>query len=283
MTMRTVIESYVLNNSPKILEIGAYDRPTFTKAEANIFFLDALSTEELAADAEKSPSYKKEDIVPVDYIIKSNEYERYINDTFDMILADNVFEHISNPIRWLMSLEKLLNPNGYIFLCIPEYDQIFDRFRNTTDLGHLIADYFEGVPDLDPRHTVELELFYDMNYVNKPNILEDRLSIKRLLEVYKKPHFGMHCHAFSSRTFEYQIIKPILKLGLMELSFVGLHPIYMSFVAVLQKHHAEIKLEYNQILPNPPVEQVPAQNEIPQDNENHNMSLFKRILRRITS
>ena len=101
-----------------------------------------------------------------------------------MILADNVFEHISNPIRWLMSLEKLLNPNGYIFLCIPEYDQIFDRFRNTTDLGHLVADYFEGVPDLDPRHTVELELFYDMNYVNKPNILEDRLSIKRLQEVY---------------------------------------------------------------------------------------------------
>ena len=274
-TLREIVRAHLPAAQAKLLEIGAYDRPTFTKQEANIFFLDVLTQKQLAADAESSPSYKKEAVVPVDYVVESNDYGKYVHDTFDAVIADNVFEHISNPIKWLETLQRMLNPDGFIFLCIPEYDQIFDRFRQPTPLAHLINDYIKDVPDLDPEHSLELSLLYDMNYVKQENVLADRMNMQALRHAYDTPHFGVHCHAFSSKTFEYQIIKPMLMLDIMPLSFVALCPTYMSFVVVLQNRFAPMPLTYEQFVYN----NMPIPS--PQSKKSHSHSIAERILRKI--
>ena len=57
----------------KLLEIGAYDRPTFTKQESEIYFADAQSKNELIVDAPQN-GRKIDSIVDMDYILRSNEY-----------------------------------------------------------------------------------------------------------------------------------------------------------------------------------------------------------------
>ena len=225
--MRDITTKYLNPKESRLLEIGAYDRPTFTKERANIFFVDAQSKEE-----------------EVDYIVSSNEYEKYISDVFNAILADNVFEHISNPIPWLQSLTSLLEPNGYIFLRVPEYKKTFDKFRQQTAFAHLLTDYIRNVPDIDREHSVEVGIYYDMNYIKERNITEENINFERSIHDYNNPHYGVHCHTFSSDTFEKKIINPILMLGILDLSFVRIYCDKGAFTIVLQKGKRDVSLTF---------------------------------------
>lgn len=233
---RKYIQKYIDVQHVKMLEIGAVDEPTFTKHEANIYFVDAHKNER-CADA----------IVAVDYIIHSNEYEKYIHDRFDVIIADNVFEHISNPIRWLQTLNALLEDNGYVFLRIPEYNVIFDKFRAPTTFAHILTDYIRNVPDLDPEHSVEVGIYYDMNYVREENKLHEKINFKRSLNDYNNPHYGVHCHTFSCRSFVNKIMKPILMLGVVDFKFLECSESGTGeFIIALQKSQEEVNLTFDE-------------------------------------
>ena len=46
-----------------------------------------------------------------------------INQTFDLITLMHVFEHLPYPTEWLKKLRKLLTPNGFIFIQVPDPKQ----------------------------------------------------------------------------------------------------------------------------------------------------------------
>ena len=164
----------------------------------NGYYLDILTRKELLNDAENSPSYSV-NIVEPDYIVSSNSYEKDVHDTFDCIIADNVFEHIANPIKWLKTMSLLLEDRGCLFLRIPEYGTCFDRFRSPTNFAHLVSDYIRDVPDKDPVHSVEVGIYYDMNHIGEENNIADKINLERSINDYKNPHFGVHCHTFSGK------------------------------------------------------------------------------------
>ena len=202
----------------------------------------------MIVDAQKN-GRKIDSIVDVDYILRSNKYEMYIHDTFDVIIADNVFEHISNPIKWLQSLSALLRDNGYIFLCIPEYSKIFDRFRTPTTFSHILTDFLRDVPDLDPEHSVEVGIYYDMNFINEKNEIHNKISLDRAKNDYNKPHFGVHCHTFSSKTFVNKIMKPILMLNVVDLKILKCFPSdQASFTVILQKGTEKVNLTFDEFV-----------------------------------
>jgi glycosyltransferase involved in cell wall biosynthesis len=249
LNLKECIQKYVDVRNAKLLEIGAYDRPTFTKQEADIYFVDAQSKEELLADARKNGRYT-EAIVDIDYIIHSNEYEKCIHDKFDVIIADNVFEHISNPIRWLRTLSALLHDNAYAFLCIPEYTAIFDKFRAPTTFAHILTDYIRNVPDLDPEHGIEIGIYYDMGYIREENKIHEKINLERSLNDYKNPHYGMHCHTFSYKTFINKIMKPILMLGVVDFKILECSTNHNggAFIVALQKGREEVALTFDEFV-----------------------------------
>jgi hypothetical protein len=215
--MKSTIEKHVDMQYISMLEIGAYSSQTYRKEDANIKFLDVQSKEILLKDT--IFHNKSTDIVDVDFLVKINKYESYIDETFDVIIADNVFEHISNPIRWLITQASLLNNKEFLFIRCPEYTLVFDKFRNPTDFSHIITDYIKDVPDLDPEHCIESSIFYTLTSVEDRPI-DERISIDNIRHWYENPHFGIHCHCFEYATFINRIIKPILLTGLVDLALV---------------------------------------------------------------
>lgn len=246
--MKNIIKKYVDTKNSKILEIGAYDKPTFSKDESHIYFLDIQSKEELIADSTKKEKQSNA-IVAVDYLVHSNDHEQYIQDKFDVIIADNVFEHVSNPIKWLKTLHDLLNEYGYIFLCIPEHAKCFDKFREHTTFAHIITDYIRDVPDLDPEHSVEVGILYDMNFIKEENLIHEKINFQRSLKDYHNPHYGVHCHVFSQRTFINKIMKPILMLGFFDLKIVDCQSnSKSSFIVILQKAVEKCSLTFDEFV-----------------------------------
>lgn len=62
--------------------------------------------------------------------------------SFDLIILSHVLEHIANPTDFLHSVERLLKPDGYLYIEVPgiENPKIVSR-RFAAQLGHLI--YFD--------------------------------------------------------------------------------------------------------------------------------------------
>lgn len=233
--LREFVEKNVCIKSASFLEIGAYENPTYLKEEVSIKYLDVQQKEDLIYDA----IYNKQNInkiVDCDFIVPSNRYEKYINEQFDVIIADNVFEHVSNPIQWLITCEHLLKGKGsLLFIRLPEFRVIFDKFRSPTTFSHIVHDYLCNVPDLDPKHSVETEIYY--SYGNpEDRYIEDRINIEKLLWAYNNPHFGIHCHCYEYKTFISKIIKPILFTGLVQFNILDhIQDTPYSFITILRK------------------------------------------------
>lgn len=205
------------------LEIGPYLQPTVRKDEGDVRYLDFYSTEELAAfEQDRRP---KGTVIPtVDYVVKSDDYWRYVPDRFDYLIANHVIEHVDNPVQWVIDLARLLHPGGVLFLTVPDKKYNFDRYRADTTLSHLLADYFRGHGD-HREHGVDIGLCYDTSYVGKPMNLDETLDLARLRAAFdEQTHPGRHNHVFQSETFVPRILRPLQKLGLWQYELLEFGP-----------------------------------------------------------
>lgn len=210
---RRLLFRHVDVKSRRGLEIGPYLQPTVRKDEGDVRYLDFYSSEELAAK-EQDRRARGAVIPTVDYVVKSDDYHRYVPDQFDYVIANHVIEHVANPVQWVIDLQRLLRPGGVLFLAVPDKKYNFDRFRSDTPLSHLLTDYFRG--DGDPHeHGVDIALNYDTAYVGKPIDLDERLTLATMKAAFDEaPHPGRHNHVFQSETFVPRILRPLQRMGL---------------------------------------------------------------------
>ena len=219
----------------RVLEIGAFSAPTVDLSEAEVKFLDYYATEELRSMARTS-GVDPASIVAVDYVCRSDDYTEVVEETFDVLVANHVLEHIDRTIAWLQMLRALLRDRGLLFLVLPDKKKSFDRFRSDTSLGHLLFEHLEPEQDVSAVHSFETELYYDSTYVGKENDPAIKLDVERLRRSIVASHPGVHRHVFQFETFGERIMKPLLYTGLLDFALLEIWncPQFGEFAIVLR-------------------------------------------------
>lgn len=119
-----------------VLEIGALDRPVVTPDVADVRYLDHLDTPGLKAKYGADPAVRKDRIVDVGYVWNGGPMSAAIGDgrRFDLVVASHVFEHLADPVGWLLDARNLLADDGRIFLVLPDRRFTFDIKRSDSTL-----------------------------------------------------------------------------------------------------------------------------------------------------
>lgn len=206
------IEKTIDVSKARILEIGAFDYPTYTKDQVAISFMDWFSPEEHFAAHPDAPERAKKAIA-VDYVIKNKNFSERISEKFDLVVANHVVEHISDLIRWYQNISSILNPNGYLFLAVPHKEYTFDKIRQLTSLADILRNYEE---DLEAPTLYQV---FDHHYYRPVRAnqiwdedIQDLLEKKRFTtakaamekakrEIAKNSYVDVHCNVFNHQSF----------------------------------------------------------------------------------
>jgi predicted SAM-dependent methyltransferase len=229
------------------LEIGAYARPTVEPGGCEMFYLDYYSTEELRAQAISGGYENPDNIIPVDFVCKSEDYRGAIDRKFDLVIANHVMEHIVEPIRWLQMLSEFINPGGHLFLTLPDKKYSFDRYRKDSDLADILYDYFSPRPASEKaeRFALQAAIYYDHAYIGGVMDANHLLSEDRLVAEMKQHHAGIHCHVFQGETFLNKILMPLIRMKLIDFSLVYFQPSspFGEFYTVLKRGWSPVELD----------------------------------------
>ena len=211
-----------------ILEIGALNKPTFRKRK-NVKYLDWFSTDELA----KMYPHRVGNIQPIDYVVKSLNFNKVIKDSFDFIAANHVGEHIPNFIFWLKNIDSILNKNGYLFLTLPHKDYTFDYLRPTTSITTMLDRFYRNVNVPEIKDVFEQKYFYRpikkldgwnsvllKEKINKPSFksIEEAWSYSKKL-IRRDGYVDVHCNVFTLSSF-LNIINVLFEENLINLKAI---------------------------------------------------------------
>ncbi len=84
------------------------------------------------------------------------------DDTYDLLLASHVLEHIANPLGALEEWRRVVRPGGHILLIMPHGDKTFDHRRPITTLEHLREDAVRETDENDVTHMEEILRLHDL-------------------------------------------------------------------------------------------------------------------------
>ena len=203
----------------RVLEIGAFSAPTVDPSEAEVKFLDYYATEELRSMA-RANGADPASVVAVDYVCRTDDYSEVVEESFDVLVANHVLEHVDRTIAWLRMVRNLLRDGGLLFLVLPDKKKSFDRFRPDTPLSHLLYEHLAPEQDVSSVHGFETTLYYDMTYISEENDPAIKLDVGRLAQGIATSHPGVHRHVFQFETFGEKIMKPLLYTGLIDFSLL---------------------------------------------------------------
>jgi SAM-dependent methyltransferase len=227
------------------LEIGPYDQPTVFKSEADVRYLDWKTRDQLVAECAHPDLVDQ--IPPIDYVVASNDYARYVDNIFDYVVANHVLEHAPNLIRWLQDVGSMMKDGGILFLALPDKRFSFDRFRPDTALSHFLAEYVSEVEAIPIEHLIEVEIYYDMGFIGQPMLVNERLDWARIQRaVAAGTHVGIHSHVFRSSTILDKVLRPLQYMRLIPFRIEEFIPARAEtggeMIIVLRKAVAEVDM-----------------------------------------
>jgi hypothetical protein len=138
--------------TPRIaLEIGAFDNPTVRSRDGfDVRYADYFSSEELRCKYADNPRRDLSRIVEVDYVVKGPRLSPFIPDRVDLVIANHVIEHLSDPIGWLVDVASFCTAGASIFMAVPDQRFTFDYFKQPTDIGCIVRAHDERKDRPDP-------------------------------------------------------------------------------------------------------------------------------------
>ncbi|MFH1971879.1 MAG: class I SAM-dependent methyltransferase [archaeon] len=100
-------------------------------------------------------NFKKAKVITTDLIKLPNIDEvadimnlKYVDNSFDFIICNNVFEHLSDPNKAANEIYRVLKQNGEVFIVtpflFPLHDEPFDFFRYTSEGLKIIFNMFKS-------------------------------------------------------------------------------------------------------------------------------------------
>ncbi|MDF1790854.1 MAG: methyltransferase domain-containing protein [Thalassobaculaceae bacterium] len=146
MDRRGLLREHIDLDTARVLEIGALAVPLVAPNEARVEYVDHLDTEGLRTEYRGHSGVDIDRLVEVTHVWNSGTFADAIAQTaaFDAIVSSHVFEHLPNPIQWLMDAYEVLAPGGQIYMVVPDMRFTFDRSRTRTRVGDWVAWYLEN-------------------------------------------------------------------------------------------------------------------------------------------
>ena len=153
----------VLEPGKKILEIGPLDNPLLKKNEADVYYADILSTQEVKALYQHAAAVNKDAICGIDFVIRGS-YAKTCESAakFDYILSCHVLEHMPRLIEHFQDTVNILNPCGRMYLFLPDCRYCFDHFRTPTSFAEIYYIHTQGIA-FAPWHVLDSHMMVPCN------------------------------------------------------------------------------------------------------------------------
>gem|GEM_PF-396928 len=147
-----------------VLEIGPGASPIFARRDGyRVTTLDHTDTATLRRKFANAPGADVDRIEEVDRIWRGEPISELVGEErYDLIVASHVFEHLPDPLGFLVECEKVLAPGGRVLLAIPDRRGTFDFFRPVTTTGAVLQAHLEG----RTRHTPGSRFDSEADYVH---------------------------------------------------------------------------------------------------------------------
>jgi SAM-dependent methyltransferase len=71
------------------------------------------------------------------------------NDSYDFLFSSHSLEHIANPLKAIHEWIRIIKPNGYIIIIVPEKSVCFDHKRSYSKFSTLLSQYEKNVGEDD--------------------------------------------------------------------------------------------------------------------------------------
>ena len=148
---------------------------------------------------------------------------------FDFFVANDVIEHLPDPIGFLANVARQMKPGARLFISVPDREFSFDVMRNLTPFEHLWSEHLDGVREVTDEHVVE---FLTGTGVDVPNDADAR---RTLIEMHRAR--SIHVHVWDQESFDAFLDEVIdrLELGLRTVSRLRSGEAGGSMVYVLEK------------------------------------------------
>lgn len=204
-----------IDTRKRILEIGPFYSPIFTKAEADVYYADICNDSEILQKFKNEPCVKK--AVSIDYVIK----ESYTADLknvppFDYVISCHVLEHIPRIIDFFLDIQNVMSPGGLFYAMLPDHRYCFDHFRQPTSFAEAWHVHVSKIPCapwrvlehvMDTTSCNDSTIFWKDDSLAVTNLLSNVKEWKRFVEAYEKTVGGavtdVHFSVFTPKTFLY--------------------------------------------------------------------------------
>jgi len=215
------------------LEIGALNVPTLAPGECDSRFLDWFSTDDLRSRHMNNPVVPPDSIAPIDYVIGDRNFSEHVDNTFDLVIANHVIEHIPDLVHWFDQVAQIAEPKGRLFLSVPDRRYTFDFFRPETDVVEVVAAHLDGL-ERPSRMQIAKHLYYftpidhrDVWAGKHPTGLKPRMSLGEALgrsADLATTYTDVHCWVFTETTFQ-TVIDGLISADLIEWRIDAIEPV----------------------------------------------------------
>jgi SAM-dependent methyltransferase len=250
------------------IEIAPYFAPMIPKAKHNnAFTLDVFSAPVLREKGKDDPNVRDfvENIEEVDFVGDACSIDAMLHNhenygQFQYIVSSHNFEHLPNPIKFLIGCSRVLRPGGYISMAIPDYRACFDHFRFPTKLSDWLLAYHgqseqpspEVVFDFISNHSaymVEGAGKVGCNFASdNPDDFELTGNVVSAYEAYRhakqqdhNEYHDAHCSVLTNTSFKL-LVSDLIRIGLVDLEIVEVSDVSgLEFFAHLRKPEQDEK------------------------------------------
>ncbi|HET7207430.1 MAG TPA: methyltransferase domain-containing protein [Terriglobales bacterium] len=210
------------------LEIGGLWRKFKVSPQTKVWYVDRLSTEELARQ------YSEVDAILVaPDLIADAELLPIGSASVDFLIASHVLEHLRFPLDALRSWYEALKPGGYLLLKIPDKRFTFDRHRKRTTLQHLIEEA-QNPADFDvPAHYADWVQFANHFSPGTPAFIH---QLEHLMAIEYSIHYHVWIDEDVRELTDYT--QQALKFDWYPVVFWRAHFFRKECVVLLQKNYS---------------------------------------------
>lgn len=167
------------------IEIGALHSPQrVNKKKCQVKYVDWLNKDGLI---KHNPTVLPEDIKDPDIVASATDLDVIADESVDFVIANQILEHLPNPIKAITEFHRVLKIGGVLYLSIPDKRYTIDKERPITPVSHVIDDYKKNASiESDPSHYKEWSEFVEEK---RPHGSPLRWNLEDILKMGCAIHF----------------------------------------------------------------------------------------------